>query len=120
MKTLDVSGSFVSDFHITLVGTFLVISCVWVLLKQLDYTQAMDTNLRNTTQKRKKKKLEKLIADEQGPDYQNIIDKMRPIILGAANSAWTRLIYKNETTLNAIGCANVITTEQAKQFLAHR
>ncbi len=110
LKTIDVSGSFVDDFHITMILAVLILACVWVLLRQLDYS---DMN----NHKPNKPNNNKNCKDD---DYKSIMNKMKPIVASAAKATWTRLMQKNKSKLNSIGCASIITTEQAKTFLANR
>eukprot|EP01084_Bolivina_argentea_P104427 186985_1 len=116
LKTIDVSGSFVDDFHITIIFSILILACVWVLLRQLDYSNKLYSANNNNNKKNKSKKNKKNNDD----DYKSIMKKMEPIVAGAAKAIWTKLMKQNELKLNSIGYASIITSEQAKIFLANR
>eukprot|EP01083_Nonionella_stella_P199749 732230_1 len=83
-------------------------ACVWVLLNELDYTDKMKnaTAIESEAQQ-----------DLDRTDYMAIMHKMKPIVEGAANSKWLRLMNEWKDSNES---ATIITTDQAKTFLANR
>eukprot|EP01083_Nonionella_stella_P165658 551634_1 len=120
LKTTDVSNSFVDDLQITCIAIMLIMACVWVLLKELDYTDKMELSdlLKRKKSDAKHGSSMNLQHDLDRTDYLAIMHKAQPIVDGAANSKWLRMM--NEWVNSMPGYAAIITTDQAKTFLANR
>eukprot|EP01083_Nonionella_stella_P015704 43936_1 len=98
MKTMDVSSCFVDDFFISEVIVFGVLICIWVVVPKVRLVRSP-----SATPNEINKKMER-------DDYLRIMNQIKPMVQGAANIVWANSM-KNES---------IITTQDAKQFLADR
>eukprot|EP01083_Nonionella_stella_P273038 926176_1 len=92
---MDVSSCFVDDFFVCEVIAFGVLMCVWILLPKV-HSIATSQGVINKTLQR--------------DDYIKIMNQIKPMVQGAANIVWADAM-KNES---------IITTQDAKKFLADR
>ena len=51
---------------------------------------------------------------------ERLMSRMRPIIQKAANTVWSRQVTAQREKMKSLGMASLLTTEQAKNFLADR
>ena len=112
----DETSATVDSVQVSFFVAFTILAMTLFCFKEFDLEQKYDDDMHEFAEQ----------DDKKDPNYYyRLMIRMKPIVQGSANAEWSRKVKDNELNefANKLGNdvnVNVITTLQAKQFMAHR